>query len=231
MTVAAPAAGGGGARPKQTLAVTGASAAILLTGFTPYATAGLLIAFVVVAASIWRERPRWAAVGLRRPTSWTRTIGVGLLVGVGLQLFSLTVLAPLLKGLGSMPLDLTRLEALRGDPVLLALMLVYVWVFVALVEEIVFRGFLLPRIAVLAGPGRYGTIVGIAATAGLFGLAHWYQGALGVFLTSVTALVLGTLFVRSGQNLWSPVVAHGALDTVGLLVFYSRADEWLASAV
>lgn len=229
MTEAGSTTLGGKARTSQMTAVVAASAAILVTGVTPYAPAGLIAAFVIVVLSIWRERPRWAAVGLRRPSSSARTMAIALLVGIGLQLFSLKVLAPILKGLGSKPLDLSQLEVLRGDPMLLGVMLIYVWAFVAPVEEIVFRGFLLPRIAALAGSGRNGLLIGVVATATLFGLAHWYQGAPGVFLTSVTGLVLGILFVRCGQNLWVPILAHGALDTAGLLVFYTRADEWLPS--
>lgn len=229
MTEAAPAAANRPARPREMLAVIGASTAILLTGATPYAPAGLLVAFAIVLASIWQRSSRWAAVGIFAPASWRRTIALALLVGLGLQLFSLIALAPLLKELGSKPLDLSQLEVLRHDPLLLALMLIYVWSFVAFVEEIVFRGFLLPRIAALVGPYPHGTFIGIASTAMLFGLAHSYQGAPGIFLTSVTGVALGALFVRSKLNLWAPILAHGMLDTAGLLIFYTRADQWLPS--
>ncbi len=227
----APATLDGPARTRQILAVIAVSTAILLTGFTPYAVAGLLIAFIIVTTLIWRERPRWASVGVRRPASWPRTIAVALLVGIGLQLFSIALLAPLLRSLGSQPLDLSHFDALRGDPLLLAMMLVYVWIFVALVEEIIFRGFLLPRIAALAAPGVNGMLVGIASTAVIFGLAHSYQGPPGIFLTTLSGVILGTLFVRSGLNLWTPILAHGVLDTFGLLIFYTKADEWLPSVL
>ena len=53
----------------------------------------------------------------------------------------------------------------------------------------------------------------------LFGLAHTEQGAIGVALTFLDAVVFSVLRLRY-RTLWASVVAHGANNTIGLVAFY-----------
>jgi hypothetical protein len=76
-----------------------------------------------------------------------------------------------------------------------------------LCEEVVFRAWLLDVLHQIGLSGL--TMVGVAAV--VFGLAHYYQGALGIMLTGLLAVVFCGLYVASG-TLWVPIVVHAIID-------------------
>lgn len=75
-----------------------------------------------------------------------------------------------------------------------------------IVEEIVFRGFVLWYLS-LVMPLLGAVLVSSIA----FGLGHSYQGVGGMFRTGIAGLVLGTFYVVSG-SIWLPIIAHVLLD-------------------
>jgi membrane protease YdiL (CAAX protease family) len=81
-------------------------------------------------------------------------------------------------------------------------------------EEIVFRGFVLVYLTDIAdvplGPA-------LLLSAVLFGLAHAYQGAVGVLLTGLAGYWLAGLYVLTG-SLLLPAVVHALVDLRLLLV-------------
>jgi membrane protease YdiL (CAAX protease family) len=86
-------------------------------------------------------------------------------------------------------------------------------------EEIVFRGFLLVYLTdVLTVPLGVAMVV----SAALFGLAHSYQGAVGVLLTGLAGYWLAGMYVLTG-SLVLPVVVHALVDLRLLLVLPRQA--------
>jgi len=81
-------------------------------------------------------------------------------------------------------------------------------------EEVLYRGVVLV-VAMLLAPGlpRWVLALGVAA---VFGLAHIYQGAAGVVVTTMMGAVLGLLVLATGSLL--PAVLHGAADLRALLL-------------
>lgn len=77
-----------------------------------------------------------------------------------------------------------------------------------IVEEIVYRGFLVWCLALLM-PLWLAIIVSSVA----FGLAHTYQGPLGILRTGIAGLALGILYVASG-SIWLPILAHILADAL-----------------
>ncbi len=75
-----------------------------------------------------------------------------------------------------------------------------------IVEEIVFRGFVLWYLT-LVMPMWAAILVSSFA----FGLGHSYQGAGGMLRTGLAGVAFGVLFVISG-SIWLPIVAHAMLD-------------------
>ncbi len=74
------------------------------------------------------------------------------------------------------------------------------------VEEIVFRGFVLWYLQ------NFMSIwAAVAVSSIAFGLAHSYQGFAGIIRTAIVGAVLGSLFVTSG-SIWLPVLAHILID-------------------
>lgn len=83
-------------------------------------------------------------------------------------------------------------------------------------EEMAYRGYALPLLA-----AHIGVPAGIAVTSFVFGLAHAYQGVLGIFRTGVMGAVLAWGFLASG-SLWPAIVAHIALDLLAGIVLRDR---------
>jgi membrane protease YdiL (CAAX protease family) len=73
-------------------------------------------------------------------------------------------------------------------------------------EEVLYRGYLLWYLTPLLGAWP-----AVFVGALVFGLGHAYQGAAGVFKTSVVGALAGALYVGSGTLLW-PIVLHAAID-------------------
>ena len=99
---------------------------------------------------------RWKDVGFARPKSWASALGVGVTAGVAIELFELFVSQPLLVRLsGKMP-DLSDFTRVEGHLKLTLLYLLLVWVLAAFGEELVYRGYLMNRVAGLFHGGRSG---------------------------------------------------------------------------
>ncbi len=55
----------------------------------------------------------------------------------------------------------------------------------------------------------------------LFGYGHYYKGPSGILDSGIAGLILGTAYLLSGRNLWVSTLAHGFIDTFGvILVFF-----------
>jgi membrane protease YdiL (CAAX protease family) len=82
-------------------------------------------------------------------------------------------------------------------------------------EEWLYRGFFLAVVAALAGAPSDGVLVGVAAVA--FGLAHAYQGAVGIVTTGLLGGVMAAIYLQTG-SLLLPVLLHAVIDLRFLLV-------------
>jgi uncharacterized protein len=82
-------------------------------------------------------------------------------------------------------------------------------------EEWLYRGFFLAVVAALAGGPPTGVLVLVAAVA--FGLAHAYQGRVGIVTTGVLGGVMAAVYLDTG-SLLLPVVLHALIDLRFLLV-------------
>jgi membrane protease YdiL (CAAX protease family) len=100
-----------------------------------------------------------------------------------------------------------------------------IWTFAAFGEEIGYRGYLLNRAADVAGRSKAGYWVGVLLVSVLFGYGHYYKGPAGIVDSGMAGLILGTAYILSGRNLWVCILAHGFIDTVGVVaVFFGWAS-------
>ena len=190
-----------------------------LLGFIPYSSTP----WMLLAATLffrWRG-PGWRAVGLRWPAHPWRTLAIGLAVGVIYQFLGLYVIEPVIAGLssGALP-DASVFRPVIGDEVRLAIWLVLVWTLAAFMEEMVFRGWILTRVA---EAGRFSVgawVAAVVVSSAIFGAVHLYQGASGVIATGLTGAVFAGLYLGTGRNLWACIFAHGFMDTVGFVMIY-----------
>jgi membrane protease YdiL (CAAX protease family) len=82
-------------------------------------------------------------------------------------------------------------------------------------EEWLYRGFFLAVVSAAAGGLPTAVLVAVAAVA--FGLAHAYQGRVGIVTTGVLGGVMAALYLGTG-SLLLPVLLHAAIDLRFLLV-------------
>ncbi len=120
--------------------------------------------------------------------------------------------------------DISRFDSIRGNVGALVGTLVVVWLTAAFAEEVIFRGFLMGRLARLFGGSRLAWTASLLISSVLFGALHLYQGPAGVLGTGTAGLVLGLIYLVSGRNLWVCILTHGITDSISLvLIFLSTA--------
>ena len=166
---------------------------------------------------------RWRSVGLTRYRTWKSTLAWGVAAGILLEAFQLFVSQPLLvRWLGKKP-DLELFRSLTGNLQVTLLFIVLAWVLAAFGEEMVYRGYLMNRVAGLLHRWRGAWVLSLILVHVGFGLAHAYQGITGVLDEGLMGLLLGLMYLRTGRNLAVPIVAHGVQDTIDLvLIFLGR---------
>jgi hypothetical protein len=190
-----------------------------LLGFIPYTSTPWLL--LAATFFFWWRGPGWRTVGLRWPTHPVRTLGIGLAAGVFYQFLGLYVIEPVLARLSSGELpDVTMFRPIIGDEFRLAVWLVLVWTVAAFMEEMVFRGWIMTRVAEVGRFSSGAWAAAVVVSSVIFGAVHLYQGASGVIATGLTGAVFAGLYLATGRNLWAAILAHGFMDTVGFVMIY-----------
>jgi len=165
----------------------------------------------------------WRGVGLTRYRNWKKTLGTGVGAGLLLEGFQLFISQPILVRLLRKQPDLDDFRALTGNLKLTLIFLALAWTLAAFGEEMVYRGYLMNRIADLLNRTRSAWIVSLVAIYIGFGLAHAYQGWTGVIDEGLMGLLLGLIYLRTKRNLAVPIIAHGIQDSIDLvLIFLGR---------
>jgi membrane protease YdiL (CAAX protease family) len=92
------------------------------------------------------------------------------------------------------------------------------WTLGAFGEEMVYRGYLMNRVAQLLNRTRFAWIVSLIAVHVGFGLAHADQGLTAMIDEGLMGLLLGLIYLRTGRNLAVPIIAHGIQDTIDFVL-------------
>jgi len=203
------------------------SALLIITGIKKAPGIGILIALLIVGAAIWLRHTSFSAIGLSMPTSWPGVIVGGLGLGAVLSLLSMILVEPLIERITKLPHDVSAVEGVRGSWKSRLGGLVMVWIVVALIEEGLYRGFLMTEMVHLTGTGIVGLVISLVLSSVVFGLSHSYQGRSGTWSTGIIGSLLGLIFILSGFNLWLAIFTHGFIDTISLILMYFKADKWL----
>lgn len=176
--------------------------------------------FLLGWASLRLRGLRWKDVGFAQPRSWAHAFVIGIAAGLAIELFELFVSQPLLaRWIGKMP-DLSDFSGLVGNWKLTLFFIVLLWVLAALGEEIVYRGYLMNRLAGLFRNSKAAWIASLFVISIVFGCGHIDQGATGMIENIWDGLLLGALYLACGRNLAAPVIAHAMTDTVDFILIY-----------
>ena len=179
-----------------------------------------LYLFALGWISLRLRRLSWRDVGFARPRRWLAALGFGVLTGLAMEAFELFVSQPLLIRLTGRKPDLSDFLALHGNAKLLLLGLALAWTLAAFGEEMVWRGYLMNRVAGLIGQSRAAWIISLIVVNAAFGVAHRYQGITGILDEGLMGVLLGLIYFASRRNLTSAIVAHGVADSVDLFLLF-----------
>jgi uncharacterized protein len=164
---------------------------------------------------------RWRDIGLRFPLNWRRLLLIGIAAGIVMELLELFATQPLLVALTGKYPDLSDFHDLIGNVRLLLLLVAGSWIIAGVGEEVVWRGYILNRVADLLGRRRLGWTMSIGIVSTVFGLAHSYQNWTGIIENSIDGALLALLYIACCRNLIAPIVAHGVSDTLDFLIIFS----------
>lgn len=187
-------------------------------GLIPLSKTPVIVALGTL--SFWMRGRSWKDGGFAEWCSW-KTLGYGAILGVALAFFSILVTQPILKAVTGGTPDLSDLKDIEGNIQLLFIFFGLNWVLAAFGEEMSYRGYLLTRVLDLFSKSRAAewacvTVVGI-----LFGVAHFWQGPIGMTENAVNGVLFGAIYLATGRNLWFMIALHGVSNMVDFtMIFY-----------
>lgn len=183
---------------------------------------GYVLMIIVGAVILRRQNSSWGRIGLSQPTSWVKTVwlGIGAFAGALVAFVAMqTIAANLLIALGTdlQAIDQSRFNAIEGNLPLFVLLLSLAWTTIAFGEELYYRAFLITR---MVDGARLGQWTAILVAGVVFGLAHFAEGTLGMLSNGAFGALFGWIYVRSGRNLWITILGHGLLNTLRFTLLY-----------
>jgi membrane protease YdiL (CAAX protease family) len=176
---------------------------------------GLSIAmFLLTAAMVKLKGQRLADVGLRKPQNIFRTLIIAIAAAS-----CVFVIVEAAERLGLLHRDLSEVASLKDNTTVLFAWIAMVVLVSGFVEEFVYRGFMMDRIATMLGASRGAWIAAFFLQAVIFALAHAY-GALELeVFAGGFALIYAALYLWQ-ENLWAAIIAHGLYDASRVIFAY-----------
>jgi len=178
-----------------------------------------VILLALIGSVSLRWRGGWKGFGFSRPDSWRTTIALAIGVAVVRQLIGSYVDEPLGNLIWNRAPDMSRFNDLKHNWLGCAEGLAVVWTFAAFGEELVYRRYLWLRCKEALGGTAGAAWVAAVAASILFGFGHYYKGPAGVFDSGVAGMLLAASYLVT-RNFWVPILAHGFIDTIGLVAAF-----------
>jgi len=178
------------------------------------------ILFVLGLLSFRLREGRWSPAGLKRPASWTRIVLIALVAATLRIVLADLVIDPLTAGFWPKAVEPAGADAIAGNVKVALFWLALVWTWAAFGEEIAYRGYLLTRAADLGKNSPAAYWVGMFLVSVLFAYGHFYKGPAGIVDSGFAGLILGAAYLLSGRNLWASILAHGFIDTFGVIALF-----------
>lgn len=168
---------------------------------------------------LWRNGEAFSQIGLTRSKAAIEVLwGLALFFPVT---FAINVLDEVFRRIGiglSTPTGQPSPFAFTGSgDLLLALALV---ITVAVVEEIIFRGYLIRRFSAISGS----LPLAILVSAAIFSLGHHYEGGAGVLSAGIFGVFMGVVYGWR-KSLVAPIVIHFLQDFIVIVLLPFLASQ------
>jgi uncharacterized protein len=172
-------------------------------------------AMSVATFLLYRRGLNWADLGLRKPDSWWRTLGlcvVVFLAFVGAAAGFGAIADIFFEDVGASG----RFDFVKGNLPGYLLIMALVWTHGSFFEELLFRAFVITKASTVLGGGRGATLAAVLLAAVFFGYRHYYyQGMHGALVTGGIGLVFGLIYIWFGKrNIWPLVLVHGLVNSI-----------------
>jgi membrane protease YdiL (CAAX protease family) len=164
----------------------------------------------------------WKELGLRKPKHIGKTIGVSILILVGVvaSIMSFEMVKDHLPF--SLAPDTSSESApskfgdLKGNWMLFLTIIPLVLI-ESFLEELLDRGFLMNWIERLFSATSFATIIAVVMQAIIFGFRHSNDFSSRSITTGLIGLIMGITYVKFGRNLWPLIIAHCLLNTMSMV--------------
>jgi membrane protease YdiL (CAAX protease family) len=120
--------------------------------------------------------------------------------------------------------DMSGYAYLRGNLPMLILALMAVYIVSSFGEEVIYRAFLINRLAELGSGDGWSLRMAVFGSAVIFGLIHYDWGLMGMVQTGFMGAALGVSYLIVHRNLWVLIWAHVYMDTLLLIQMYLPAE-------
>ena len=121
--------------------------------------------------------------------------------------------------LGKQP-DLEDFRTLTGNLKLTLIFLALAWILAAFGEEMVYRGYLMNRVADLFNRTPRAWIISLIIVTRRIWAGARPSGLTGVIDEGLMGLLLGLIYLRTGRNLSVPIIAHGVQDSIDFILIF-----------
>ncbi len=185
----------------------------------------VLVLFVLGVMSVKVRDGGPGAMGFRRPASWKRVIAIALAAAALRIVLGAVVIEPVTAYFWPPAAAPAGSDDIPGNPVEALKWLLLVWTFAAFGEEISYRGYLMTRLADLGRRSTMAWAAALVVSSVLFGYGHYYKGPSGMLDSGIAGLILGGAYLLSGRVLWTSILAHGFIDTFGVMASYLGWDS------
>lgn len=147
-----------------------------------------------------------------------RAVGIGVLCGVAIALIVAFGLDQLIATLMGEEPDLSSFDRVKGSTSQFLLLLLTGIIWGGVVEETIFRGFVIGWGVWLFGARAQLSLTLLSAA--VFGFAHLYQGWSGVITTGILGLGYGLAYIATGRNLLTAIAMHATVNVFGVTELY-----------
>lgn len=166
----------------------------------------LLGGLVILLAALFTSTGEqfFQTLGALEPRSWTE---FGLVVGGAFAILipANYLIMALVPASSQDPFAADAMQSSRAAFALLAVSVLLA----AILEEIVFRGYLLTRLSDIFGTSNGAILLTVGATSIFFGIAHYYQtGLQSALMIGLLSVVIGVIFIKTGFNLGYALAIH-----------------------
>ncbi len=116
--------------------------------------------------------------------------------------------------------DMSSYAFLQDNIGLLLLTLAGVYAASSFGEEVIYRGFLINRMAAIGLNTKMANITAVIISSIIFGLVHYSWGTMGMVQTGFMGLALGLCYIYMNKRLWILILAHAYMDTILMVQLY-----------